>query len=409
MAVLWSSLLVRLRPATTTRTVRGVSGLVDRGEGMLFSRHLVDRRRLHVEGGHGGNGACVYTRHTKHTMHGPGFPCGGAGGRGGDVILKASGSHHSLAHVTGHVKAENGQPGKKRHLNGASGNNVTIVVPRGVVVRELVRNECSGSDSATRLPLIPGHVLAELDQPAETLVVAAGGNGGSGNNMARPHKASPGAPGEARHIELELKMVADVGLVGMPNAGKSTLLGAVSRACPKIAPYPFTTVAPYVGRVEFVDGSAITVADVPGLVEGAHRGEGLGHEFLRHLERTHILLYVVDCARSSDPFSDLLSLQREVALFSRDMAQKPCGVVANKCDLRPETTLAKVDELFQHVRSSSDSNPFGDNLPLFVRATSARFGEGMKGLLQEVRQLLQGRHERWLQQKLPQELREVAL
>lgn len=324
-------------------------------------------------------------------------------------MIKTSGSHHSLAHVAGNVKAENGQPGKKKNLNGASGNNVTIIVPRGVVVTELVRHECHGTDSTARLPLTPGSILAELDQLGETLLVAAGGNGGSGNNMAKPHQASPGTPGEARHIQLEMKMVADVGLVGMPNAGKSTLLGAVSRACPKIAPYPFTTVAPYVGRVEFVDSSAITVADVPGLVEGAHRGEGLGHEFLRHLERTHVLLYVVDCARSSDPFSDLLSLQREVALFSRDMAQKPCGVVANKCDLRPETTLAKVDELFRQIRSSSDSNPFGENLPLFVRATSARFGEGMKGLLQEVRLVLQGRHERWLQQQLPQELREASL
>ncbi|CAE8637503.1 unnamed protein product [Polarella glacialis] len=192
----------------------------------------------------------------------------------------------------------------------------------------------------------------------------------------------------------------------MPNAGKSTLLGAVSRACPKIAPYPFTTVAPYVGRVEFVDGSAITVADVPGLVEGAHRGEGLGHEFLRHLERTQVLLYVVDCARSSDPFEDLLCLQREVSLFSREMAEKPCGIVANKCDLAPQETLAKVDELFNLVRYSESA--FGANMPLFVRATSARYGDGIKGLLQEVRLLLQGRHERWLE-RLPPELRAAVV
>ena len=164
-----------------------------------------------------------------------------------------------------------------------------------------------------------------------------------GNNMARPHEATLGLPGEIRKIELELKMVADVGLVGMPNAGKSTLLGSVSRACPKIAPYPFTTVAPYVGKVQFLDGSSMTIADVPGLVEGAHAGEGLGHEFLRHLERTKVLLYVVDCARSSDPFSDFLSLQREVEAFSRSMAFKPCAVIATKCDVDPEQTLPKVD------------------------------------------------------------------
>merc|ERR1719195_1272653 len=121
----------------------------------------------------------------------------------------------------------------------------------------------------------------------------------------------PGGPGEERRIDLELKMIANVGLIGTPDAGKSTLLGAVSRACPKIAPYPFTTVAPYVGRVEFTDGSIMTIADVPGLVKGAHHGEGLGHEFLRHLERTKVLIYVVDCARSTDPFLDFLSLQRE--------------------------------------------------------------------------------------------------
>ena len=161
--------------------------------------------------------------------------------------------------------------------------------------------------------------------------------------MARPHEATLGLPGEIRKIELELKMVADVGLVGMPNAGKSTLLGSVSRACPKIAPYPFTTVAPYVGKVHFLDGSSMTIADVPGLVEGAHAGEGLGHEFLRHLERTKVLLYVVDCARSFDPFSDFLSLQREVEAFSRSMSFKPCAVIATKCDVDPEQTLPKVD------------------------------------------------------------------
>ena len=164
--------------------------------------------------------------------------------------------------------------------------------------------------------------------------------------MARPHEATMGLPGEVRKVELELKMVADIGLIGMPNAGKSTLLGSVSRACPKIAPYPFTTVAPYVGKVHFLDGSSMTIADVPGLVEGAHTGEGLGHEFLRHLERTKVLLYVVDCARSSDPFLDFLSLQREVEAFSRVMAYKPCAIVATKCDVDPQQTLPKVDARF---------------------------------------------------------------
>merc|ERR1712151_517014 len=201
---------------------------------------------------------------------------------------------------------------------------------------------------------------------------------------------SQGELGESHWVELELKLVADVGLVGKPNAGKSTLLGALSRASPKIAPYPFTTVAPYIGRAEFVDGSALTVADVPGLVEGAHRGEGLGHEFLRHIERTKVLLYVIDAAtHDADPFAELLVLQREVALYSRELAEKPCAVVANKCDVAPDVSLQRADELFRSIHACDWST---DNLPLFVRATSARFGEGVRGLLQELRQILQGSH-----------------
>jgi len=212
--------------------------------------------------------------------------------------------------------------------------------------------------------------------------------------MARPHVAMPGTEGQDRWVELELKLVADVGLVGAPNAGKSTLLGALSRACPKIAPYPFTTVAPYVGRAEFVDGSSLTVADVPGLVEGAHKGEGLGHEFLRHLERTQVLLYVIDVARSQDPFGEFLALQREVSLFSWEMAAKPCGVIANKCDLAPDVTLRKVDELFHIIAATAaaDEQFAGVGAPLFVRALSARCGDGITGLLQELRRIVVGDH-----------------
>merc|ERR1712187_165677 len=156
----------------------------------------------------------------------------------------------------------------------------------------------------------------------------------------------------------------------MPNAGKSTLLGAVSRASPKIAPYPFTTVAPYVGRVEFKDGTSMTVADVPGLVEGAHLGEGLGHEFLRHLERTKFLLYVIDIANSPDPLAHFITLRCEVAAFSRAMAEKPCGVIANKCDLDPQSALSQADILHRMIRDHEDVKI--ENPPIFVRALSAR-------------------------------------
>lgn len=361
---------------------------------MKYSRHLVDRRRVHVVGGRGGSGGMLYTKHKKHNMLGPGWPCGGAGGRGGDVVVEASGGYHSLANVQGHVQAEPGMDGRKRNINGTVGRSATIHVPRGVTVRELLRHvdeEAGGGDGVRTFR--HGRILGELNEAGESVVVAAGGRGGHGNTLNRPHKADDGKAGEERFVELELKMVADVGLVGMPNAGKSTLLGAMSRACPKIAPYPFTTVAPYVGRAEFVDGSAFTVADVPGLVEGAHRGEGLGHEFLRHLQRTQVLLYVVDASRSRDPFADLLGLQREVAQFSLEMATKPCGVVANKCDLDPHASLQKADRLFNAIRGCDAA--FGDNLPLFVRATSARFGEGVKGLLQEVRRVISGDHPGW--------------
>ncbi|CAK9014216.1 GTPase Obg (GTP-binding protein Obg) [Durusdinium trenchii] len=347
-----------------------------------LDRHLVDRREIRVLGGHGGPGSCAYKRHAKHKMIGPGFPCGGSGGRGGDVIVEAGGSFFSLAHLDGHVEAGDGMAGKKGNLNGESGRNSKILVPRGTMVREL--SGVLGEEETEE--------LADLNQLGDSIVVAKGGRGGMGNNMARPHESSEGQPGDDRRIELELKTVADVGLVGMPNAGKSTLLGSVSRAAPKIAPYPFTTVAPYVGKVDFVDGSSLSVADVPGLVEGAHRGEGLGHEFLRHLERTKVLMYVVDCARSPDPFGDYLSLQREVEAFSIMMAWKPSALVATKCDVKPEETLRKVDALYRSVRAAEES--LGPAAPLFVRAISARFGEGISGLLQELRLVLQGRHER---------------
>lgn len=384
---------------------RSAASLVDRGEGARYSRHLVDKRRVHVTAGHGGNGSCLYTKHTKHHMIGPGWPCGGSGGKGGDVLVKVSTSHHSLAHVKGDVQGTSGHAGRKKKINGQKGMDTVISVPRGVIVRELLPVIGTAPDMfavagpggerpGTQKKFAPGDVLADLNEDGEIVVIAEGGRGGRGNTMSKPHEATPGAPGDERWVELELKTIADVGLVGMPNAGKSTLLSAISRATPRIAPYPFTTVAPYVGQVEFTDGKGFTMADVPGLVENAHQGEGLGHEFLRHLERTQLLLYVIDVAHSEQPFQDFLALQREVARYSPAMAAKPCGIVACKCDVEPHNTLTQVDMLFSMVRRRGLSLE-EDNLPLFVRAISARFGDGVKGLLQELRTILSGTHPQW--------------
>jgi len=365
---------------------RQSSSLPDRGEGKLYSRHLVDRRNIQVQGGRGGNGACAYTKHKKHHMIGPGWPCGGAGGKGGDVVVKTSGQFNSLAHLKGDIQGMAGEPGKKNRINGNSGRDTTVLVPRGVIVREAVLLP-DAEEGADKYQLVE---LADLDELNQTIVVARGGRGGAGNNMARPHVAISGTAGDHKRVELELKTVADVGLVGMPNAGKSTFLSAVSRATPKIAPYPFTTVAPYVGMAEFADGFSFTIADVPGLVEDAHLGAGLGHEFLRHLERTSLLLYVIDAALSTEPFADLLLLHREVQEFSLEMANMPSGVLANKCDLAPLTTLQRVDRLYHDIEGCDET--LWPNPPLFVRALSARFGEGVSGLLQEVRERLTQEH-----------------
>lgn len=369
----------------------------------------------------------LFTKHVKHKMVGPGYPCGGSGGRGGDVIVRCSGVLHSLATISGQANGSKGYKGKRQNLNGDQGEPSVILVPRGVIIRDLkpiydytgeaVRSfepekskppkklKGDGNDSEdeeeeeeppVRRPSSWefGEVLKEMDAPGTSFVVAQGGRGGIGNTMTKPHTAMPGLPGQDRWVQLELKLVAEVGLVGKPNAGKSTLLGSLSRACPKIAPYPFTTVAPYVGRAEFVDGTSITIADVPGLVEGAHKGAGLGHEFLRHLERTKVLLYVVDVARGTNPFAEYLSLRAEVEAFSWEMAMKPCGIIANKCDLAPDVSLRRTDELFHTVKEAStpDGMLGSGAAPLFVRAMSARFGQGTPGLLQELRQILRGVH-----------------
>lgn len=279
-----------------------------------------DEARIHVRSGDGGNGI-VHFRREKYVPRGG--PSGGDGGKGGDVILVVKPTLNTLIHFSRqtHFRAESGAPGGTSNKTGRSGADLVIDVPPGTVVR----------DAET------GEVIADLVAPGQRVIVARGGRGGRGNarfatstNQA-PRIAEKGEPGEERWLTLELKLLADVGIVGVPNAGKSTLLSVISNARPKIADYPFTTLQPNLGVV-VLDDRDLVFADIPGLVEGAHLGAGLGHDFLRHVQRTRVLIHVLDGA-ADDPIADFHQINTELALFDDRLAQKPQVVVLNKLDL----------------------------------------------------------------------------
>ncbi len=285
---------------------------------------FVDRAQIKVKGGDGGDGCCSFRREKYVPKGGPN---GGDGGDGGSVYLVADEGEQSLVDLVynRHFQAERGMHGKGKDMYGRKGRDLLIRIPVGTVVR----------DSET------GEIIADLDAKGSKLLIAAGGKGGKGNkhflsnaNKA-PRQHEPGAPGEEREIDLELKVIADVGLVGYPNAGKSTFLTAVSSATPKIAPYPFTTLHPIVGVHEFPDLQKITVADIPGLIEGAHKNVGLGHEFLRHIERTKVLIYVLDVpgTEGRNPADDFRALQNELDLYMKGLSKRKAVVAANKMDL----------------------------------------------------------------------------
>ncbi len=288
---------------------------------------FVDRVKISVKGGRGGNG-CVSFHREKFVPRGG--PDGGNGGNGGSVVLKADVNEQSLIDLSynRHYDAANGPNGKGKNMYGRNADNVVVKVPVGTVV----------NDAET------GEFLGDLDTAGMELVVAAGGKGGKGNaafatsgNRA-PRIAEEGTEGEEKLLLLELKTIADAGLVGYPNAGKSTLLRALSAAKPKVAPYPFTTLHPMVGVVEYEDFSRLTVADIPGLIDGAHRNVGLGHHFLRHIERTHLLIYVIDMAGidGRTPWDDFRHLQNELELYMKGLSKRPALIAANKMDL-PES------------------------------------------------------------------------
>ncbi len=289
---------------------------------------FVDEARIRVAAGKGGRG-CVSFRREKFVPFGG--PDGGDGGDGGSVTLRARDGINTLAdfRIVRTFRAENGQPGGGRDMTGRGGEDTTIDVPVGTIVR----------DSDT------GEQLGDLARAGMELLVARGGKGGWGNQRFKssknrsPRNCGPGLPGEARELELELKVIADVGLLGLPNAGKSTLISAVSAARPKIADYPFTTLYPNLGVIYCGNQRSFVMADIPGLIEGAADGAGLGIRFLKHLQRTRVLLHLVDILPvdpAADPVRDAQSIVAELGKFSADLLDKPRWLVLNKSDLLPE-------------------------------------------------------------------------
>jgi GTP-binding protein len=324
-----------------------------------------DEATITVRGGNGGNGVVSFRREAHVPLGGPN---GGNGGKGGDVYLRVNGQMNTLVFFTRQrsFHAENGEHGSGQSKQGRSGDDLYIDVPPGTIVRN--------QDT--------GEILGDLVYEGQTLLVAAGGRGGRGNEAFKsstrqaPRFAEKGAPGESYTLKLELKLIADVGLLGKPNAGKSTLLSRVSAARPKIADYPFTTLSPNLGVVE-IDQRALVFADIPGLIEGAHEGAGLGLQFLRHVERTRLLVHLLDGA-SPDPLEDFRAINRELALYSEKLAAKPQIVVLNKMDLtEARESLAELQrELGNEVgHVYAISAVTGENVRELLRAIADRLAE----------------------------------
>lgn len=329
-----------------------------------------DYVKIYVKAGDGGNGAVAFRRE-KYVP--AGGPSGGDGGRGGDVILVVDPNLRTLIdyHYKKHYKAERGEHGKGKDQHGRDGADLILRVPPGTVVRD-----------------VGGAFCVDMVKPGQRLVVARGGKGGRGNarfvtpQMRAPRFAERGDPGEERWLELELKLLAEVGLVGFPNAGKSSLLRSISSARPKVASYPFTTLEPHLGLVRIGDDASFVVADLPGLIEGAHEGHGLGYRFLRHVERTRVLVHVVDAAGTEgrDPREDVRVISRELELYNPELAKRPMVIAANKMD------LPGAAENLELLRKE---------FPDFkICPISALHGTGVDELLHEVYELLKASEER---------------
>jgi GTP-binding protein len=331
---------------------------------------FIDEARIEVFGGKGGNG-CASFRREKFVPKGG--PDGGDGGRGGSVWALADRNINTLIdyRYTRRHQAENGENGRGADCFGAGGADIVLRMPVGTVV----------IDDDT------GAVLFDLATDGERVILARGGAGGLGNlhfksstNRA-PRQKTMGQPGETHHLRLELKVLADVGLLGMPNAGKSTFVAAVSNARPKIADYPFTTLHPHLGVVRLDKGRSMVVADVPGLIEGAAEGAGLGHQFLRHLSRTRLLLHLIDLAPldpDADPVHDARAIVAELKKYDAALAGKPRWIVLTKLDLvPPEARAARIAAIKRRLRTRAP-----------VHAVSAVTGEGCRALMFAVQQAL---------------------
>lgn len=284
---------------------------------------FIDETKIWVKAGDGGNG-CIAFRREKFVPRGG--PSGGDGGRGADIIFTAKKDIHTLIdfHYKKHFTAESGGHGSGKNKEGKSGANLVIHLPVGTVI-EIIKE--SGN-----------MFLADLAQDGASFIVAEGGKGGRGNAFFKsstnqaPRTATKGTPGQERYLKLELKLLADVGIIGYPNSGKSTLISKISSARPKIADYPFTTVAPNLGVVRLGEGRSFVVADIPGLIEGASEGKGLGHQFLRHIERTKVLLHMVDLS-VPNCLEKYYSIREELAKYSKSLSEKPEIIAGNKTDL----------------------------------------------------------------------------
>ena len=330
---------------------------------------FIDEAEVHVRAGDGGRGCVAFLRE-KYRPHGG--PSGGDGGDGGDVVFVTDPGLTTLLDFKYQplLRAGRGEHGRGKHQFGKRGTDLEVRVPVGTIVRDVES----------------GDLLADLTEGRRRYVVAQGGKGGRGNmhfatptNQA-PRYAQPGTPGEDKRLRLELHLMADVGLVGYPNVGKSTLISRVSAARPRVADYPFTTLVPHLGVVRVEDRGSFVLADIPGLIEGAHRGLGLGHRFLRHLSRTSMLIHLIDVSGLSgrDPLADYDAINHELAAFDAALAAKPQVVVGNKLD------LVEAREGFPEIQARFAARGIA------LRGVSAATGEGVAALMREVWQAVQG-------------------